>query len=54
LRIAQLQYREGLSTSLDLLTAESDLRRTRVLLLQALYLLNLGLSELEVSVGQTL
>ena len=52
LRIAQLQYREGLSTSLDLLTAESDLRRTRVQLLRALYLLNLGVSELELSVGQ--
>lgn len=54
LRIAQLQYREGLSTSLDLLTAESDLRRTRVQLLRALYLLNLGVSELELSVGQSL
>lgn len=54
LRIAQLQYREGLSTSLDLLTAESDLRRSRVQLLRALYLLNLGVSELAFSVGQPL
>ena len=54
LRIAQLQYREGLSTSLDLLTAESDLRRSRVQLLRALYLLNVGVSGLEFSVGQSL
>ena len=54
LRIVQLQYREGLSTSLDVLTAESDLRRTRVQLLRALHVLNLGVSELELSVGQSL
>jgi outer membrane protein TolC len=53
LRIAQLQYREGLSTSLDLLTAESELRRMRVHLLRSYFTLNLWLSELELAVGQS-
>lgn len=52
MRIAQLQYREGLSTSLDLLTAESELRRARVQLLRAFYDLNVGLADLELTVGQ--
>lgn len=52
LRISQLQYREGLATSLDLLTAESELRRARVQLLRAFYELNMGLAELELTVGQ--
>jgi len=52
LRITQLQYREGLATSLDLLTAESELRRARVQLFRALYGLNMGLAELELTVGQ--
>lgn len=53
LRIAQLQYREGLSTSLDLLTAESELRRVRVQLLRSFYTLVLGVSGLELVVGQS-
>jgi outer membrane protein TolC len=52
LRITQLQYQEGLATSIDLLTAESELRRARVRRLQALHALNVGLAALEHAVGE--
>lgn len=52
LRIAQLQYQEGLTTSTDLLTAESELRNARVWRLEALHSLNIGLWNLELSVGE--
>jgi outer membrane protein TolC len=51
LRIMQLQYQEGLATATDLLAAEAELTRARVRRLQALYALNLGIAQLEFSVG---
>lgn len=46
LRIVQLQYGQGLATSVDLLMAESELRRVRVQKAIALYELNVGLAKI--------
>lgn len=54
LRVGELKYGEGLMSTTDLLDAETAWRHARMLRLQALHDVSLGMAQLEYAVGQPL
>ncbi len=54
LRIANLRYREGVGTSVEVLQAEASLQDARTRLNQSVFTLNLAVAALDLAVGKGL